>query len=262
VLGRDEGGLDRAAVLRERADRALHQRQHRALAQCGAAAGDGRRHLDRRPRLPRPDDALGLDVLGRVAEDREHLVERPPLRRRVLRRHSDPVERDLRQGVRDAGDVPDVGERRPAPLAGPGVEHLDRAAVGAEMDVLPVERQVAGGVARGERVRGRGRAQCGLDDVARDADDGRRAVHGRAVRLPEVQRERRGEAHAGGLDDRQGGLVDAPDVRGRQYLEARAGDRAGVGPEGGDRRHRQTVAVSPAPTRRRTRATAPIASSL
>ena len=159
-LDGQEGSVEGAAIVGERADRALHDREERPLAQRVAAAGDGRRHLDRRRHLAGGDDALGLHVLGRVAPDGVELVKGARLGRHVLGRDGHPVEGDLVERVGDAGDGRHVGQGGAADLAGLEVLHLDAAAVGAGIHVTAVERQVLGRIAsaRGRTRPGRSRA--------------------------------------------------------------------------------------------------------
>ena len=100
-----------------------------------------------------------------------------------------------------------------------GVHDLDAAAVGRQVDVLAVERQVPGRVPRPQDVGGRSRLEGRLDDVPGHADDAADRVDRRPVRLPDRLGPLGREPDADALDDVQGGGVDPADRRRGEDLQ-------------------------------------------
>ena len=255
-LGGDQAGVDAAAVVAERARRALHHGEDRPRSERVAAADDRRGHLDRGACLALGDDGLRLDMLRGVGPAGQQLVERPRGRRPVLGGDRDPVEGDLVESVRQAGDLGHVGQARRPALARVEVGNLDPAAVRGGVDVLAVERQVQGRVAGRQGIDGRGRLHGSLDDRLRRLDHEGLAVHLRAGVRPEAQGALRREADPDVLDHVERRLVDPGDRVGVQHLHAEA---AGADRVHG-RAHRATSS-GVAPTSRFASSTAPMASS-
>ena len=159
-------------------------------------------------------DAFRLDMLGGIAPDGQELVKPPGFGRAVLGGDGDPMEGHFLQVVGDSRDVRDVPDRRPPLQARRDVDHLDAAAVRADIDVVSVQGKVLGGVPGGQSEGGRRAAQGGFEEGRGNFDDLRPAVHPGAMSLPDVQGPRGRELHADGFDDLQGGFMDPADVLG------------------------------------------------
>ncbi len=78
----------------------------------------------------------------------------------------------------------DVLQARAAALAAVEVDHFHAAAVGAEEDVVAIQRQVLRRVAGRQDVTRRGFFQCGLDQATRGLDDRGLPIDGGAVGMP------------------------------------------------------------------------------
>ena len=141
----------------------------------------------------------------------------------VLGRDRRPVKRNRVEVIGGPGNVGHVLQRRAAALARHHVEHLDAAAVRAEIGMLAVERQIECRIARGQRVRRRRLLQRCFDDVAGNLGDARVAVNRRAVGLQDVQRLLAGEAHADGFNHVERGGVNLSHILVGEDIELRRG---------------------------------------
>ena len=156
---------------------------------------------------------------SRVAHAGVELVQHARLGRAVLGADHGARGADVVERLHDLGAVGEVLLDGAADLARLRVAGEDAAAVGADVDVLAVERQVVLGVAGAERVLVRRRAHGALDDVRRDLRHGGLAVDRGAVRLEHVERVLRVELDAAVLDHVERGLVDLLHVVLREQLE-------------------------------------------
>lgn len=198
----------------------------RPAAQVGGGLGGAR--------LPPGVDALGLDVLGGVLPDGFDLVQAARGSGLILGGNGDPMEGNLFQRLGEAGDAGHVLQAGGASLAGVDVEHLHAAAIGADVDMVAVEGQILGGGARRQRIHGRSLLEGVFDEARLGFDDHFGAVNRCAVRLPDVERTRRGEAHADMRDEVQGGVVEAADFLGGEDAQRELG--VGDGFDGGGHR--------------------------
>ncbi len=198
--GEDEGALHPLGVLGERRDRADERRQRRAGPQGRLVAGEHAGHLDRVAGHRLAHDRLGLDVLDRVRDRGQELVERRG-RRVVAGAHDRPVEADRRQGVGDPGHRRDVAGQRRAPLAGRRVDRLDPAAVGRDVQRRPVEDRVVGRRPGAHRVAARRGGHRPLDEIGRQPDDRAGLVDPGAVGGIALADPARGAADADTVED-------------------------------------------------------------
>ena len=217
-LGQGQGEVHAEALLMERAHRADDGGEGRPLAQLVAAAGEGGAHLDQAARFPVLLDGDHDAVLGRVAHAGVELVKHAALDRAVLGAHHGRGGRDVVERLHDAGAVLEVFLARRAHHAGGRVAVEHAAAVGGDVEVLAVERQVVLGRAAAERELVRHRGERPLDHLAGHLGDGRLAVDRRAVLLEHVEGVLGVEHDADVLDHVERRLVD--------LLERRRGSAA------------------------------------
>jgi hypothetical protein len=117
------------------------------------------------------------------------------------------VEGHLFGAIRQAGYIDHILQHRAAPDTGLDVDHFHAAAVGAQVDMVAVQRQVLVGVAGAQGVGRRAVFERPLDQLGMGAHDLSLAVDSGAVRLPDLQRPAGGEAHANMFDDPQRGFT-------------------------------------------------------
>ena len=189
-------------------DRAEDDGEGRAGLELGRPAGHCLGHADQRPRLGRVLDAHDDAVLARGAHAGVELVQDAALLGRVLRGHEGRGGGEVVEALDDARRLVHVLLDALAHGA-VGLAHHGGAAVGGQVRVLAVERQVELGVAAAEREGARQGRERLLDRARRDARDGRLAVHRRAVGLEHVERPVRVEHGAGLGEHVERGLVDA-----------------------------------------------------
>ncbi len=224
VLGGDEVGLEVRAVVRQRVHGALHEAQDGPLAQLVRAADDGRSHLDQVTCGLVADGGHRLEVLAGVGEHGLGVVQRLGRRGHVLAGHyRSPVVADVGQRVDEAG----AGRRvllgaRPL-LALVVVPHEHAGAVVAQVAVLAVDEQVAGGVAAGEHVAVRHLRDGLHDDRPRQLGDLGGAVDLAPVLLEHVESALAGKPDADRLEHVEGGLVDALQLTGVQHVPPETG---------------------------------------
>ena len=148
------------------------------------------------------------------------------MRRAILRRQRYPVECDLRQGIRHAGDLHHIRKPGGAAYTGIQIDDFYTAAIRAHIDVIPVQGQILLWQARRQAVRGWGFLQGSLDQLARRFHHLRGVVHLRAMLFPDPKGAFGWKAHTGIGNHIQGGGVQALHVLIAEdfELQARAAD--------------------------------------